>query len=206
MLVQISDPHTNIRQVRGSAALGTDTVRTEQNAFNVSHSLREDTRKGGTSKANQTSCSFMAITERRNTASTVRKGPDMTKDEDKAPARDWWDETDNGSWNTVVQDAGERIKWIGTRERPDVFVGKLTAIDQINMDDQRTGLNKTVPQFIFEMKTGKRANTLGNYQLTKLLKDGKLKVGQVVKITHYGLMDIGNGQTMNTYDVQVRTV
>ncbi|MGH7239278.1 MAG: hypothetical protein ACREHG_04325 [Candidatus Saccharimonadales bacterium] len=130
-----------------------------------------------------------------------------TKEETTAASTgDWWDATDTGEWDEVVADSGEPIVLDGSPDKPFVFVGKVIAIGEQTVMNKDTGEIRPVPQIVFEDQRGDRRNLFANYAINEALSKG-VKIGSVVRITHFGLRKLTgekSGRTVNRMSVEVK--
>lgn len=117
------------------------------------------------------------------------------------PGDDGYDESEWSDFAPVLSDSGYKI------DLPKVtpFIGTYTGHEMKDVVDQASGEMKSVALLMFTDTKGENCCLFANYALDKAFISGDdlVNVGNLVRITHHGKEDIGNGQTMNRISVDV---
>ena len=113
------------------------------------------------------------------------------------PNRTMWNDSDSPV-ETVVFDPGYIIKLNGDEKKPDVFVGKYLGTRTITIEGRST------KQLLFEDNSGARCNMFANYALEQALESDEMVPGVLVRIKHFGKVNLPNGRSFNRLTVQFK--
>jgi hypothetical protein len=91
-------------------------------------------------------------------------------------------------------------KWLPNTE----VVGEFKGTRERQVLDRQTGEVKIVTDYLLiDLKTSQVTALAGNAGLKSAFLDARVNTGEIVKIMKLDKTDIGNGRTVNNYDIMV---